>query len=69
MADPLLMAKVAAARAAAQACVSNWRYDLIDVEPFVTDAEWDELAAAVVSAIDDVVNQPPRTPQKGKRNA
>ena len=57
MADPLLMTKIAAARAAAQACVSNWRYDLIDVEPFVTDAEWDELAAAVVNAIDDVETQ------------
>lgn len=55
MTDPkLLSAKLAAARRAIQTVVSGFTYYGAHISPFVTEDEYQQLAIAVVNAIDDV---------------
>jgi hypothetical protein len=64
--DPsLLPAKIAAARAAIVAVTSNWTYAGFNVGSRIPADDFDELAAAVVNAVDDVENAAP--PSKGKK--
>ncbi len=63
--DPTLIAtKLAAAKAAAKAVTSGWTYAGFNVGSRVSDDEFNELAVAMVNAIDDVENQ---APPKGKK--